>query len=204
MAALAEKIDHKANGDAPRIVVFGCETKGKPRGSWFAATDVAQAMEAAALMGLDALVVNSPDIDALARRVPKGRFFTSGKVFTPLIQGKVYEQLLEHVPVDQRAPKLTIVAGGKTSDGEKTDDKASSQAGDVEPPVTVPEDWSKIGMGSLVLAEEAEGAGWYEAIVVELRPNDLFSLKWRDYPEEPTIVRHRTRLALMHPRPSGA
>lgn len=155
-------------------------------------------------MGLDAVTVKSPEIDALARRVPKGRFFSSGKAFTPLIQGKVYEQLLDHVPADQRGPKLTIVAGGKTPDGDKADDKAPAEGPAPEIPVTIPEDWTKIGMGSLILAEEGEGEGWYEAIVVELRPNDLFTLKWRDYPAEPTVVRHRTRLALMHPRPNAA
>ena len=42
--------------------------------------------------------------------------------------------------------------------------------------------------------------GWYEAIVVEAN-GDMFTLRWRDYPRERRIVRHRLRLGLLYPEP---
>jgi hypothetical protein len=40
----------------------------------------------------------------------------------------------------------------------------------------------------------------YEAIVVE-QNGDMFTLRWRDYPRERRIVRHRLRLGLLYPGP---
>ena len=44
--------------------------------------------------------------------------------------------------------------------------------------------------------------GWYEAIVVEAA-GDMFTLRWRDYPRERRIVRHRLRLGLLYPGPQA-
>jgi hypothetical protein len=41
--------------------------------------------------------------------------------------------------------------------------------------------------------------GWYEAIVVEAA-SDMLTLRWRDYPRERRVVRHRLRLGLLYPR----
>lgn len=65
------------------------------------------------------------------------------------------------------------------------------------PEGTRPTDWSQITVGSLVLAEEARSEGWFESIVLEARPRDVFILRYRDYPDDPIITRHVSRLALM-------
>ena len=46
---------------------------------------------------------------------------------------------------------------------------------------------------------ESREEGWYEAIVVEA-DGDMLTLRWRDYPRERRIVRHRLRLGLLYPR----
>jgi hypothetical protein len=51
-----------------------------------------------------------------------------------------------------------------------------------------------IGVGDLVVAQESPEDGWYAAIVVEAN-GDMLTLRWRDYPREGRVVRHRKRLA---------
>ena len=62
--------------------------------------------------------------------------------------------------------------------------------------------WSKITIGSLVIApEDDRDDGWWEAIVVDRRGNAL-TLRWRDFPKLPLITRKLKDLALLHPKAS--
>jgi hypothetical protein len=66
----------------------------------------------------------------------------------------------------------------------------------------LPRTWHEIGVGDLVVAQEDPEDGWYEAIVVEV-VNDMFTLRWRDYPRLRRITRHRLRLGLLYPGPQA-
>jgi len=46
------------------------------------------------------------------------------------------------------------------------------------------------------MARKTFECGWYEAVVIE-RNGDLLTLKHRDYPSIPEIVRHRSVVALI-------
>lgn len=59
-----------------------------------------------------------------------------------------------------------------------------------------PQDWDEIGVGSLVLATVGVEDGWWESIVIGVN-GDSVTLKWRDFPREPTFVQRRTDLALL-------
>ncbi len=59
-----------------------------------------------------------------------------------------------------------------------------------------PRDPTEIGLGSVVLAHEGPDEGWWEAEVIGLNGR-VFSLRWRDYPTQPTILRKATELALL-------
>jgi hypothetical protein len=63
----------------------------------------------------------------------------------------------------------------------------------------LPQNWRDIGVGDLVVTHEGPEEGWYEAIVVEAA-SDMLTLRWRDYPRERRVVRHRLRLGLLYPR----
>jgi hypothetical protein len=58
-----------------------------------------------------------------------------------------------------------------------------------------------ISVGDLVVAQEGVEDGWYEAIVAETN-GDMLTLRWRDYPRERRVVRHRQRLGLLYPGPA--
>jgi hypothetical protein len=55
-------------------------------------------------------------------------------------------------------------------------------------------------LGGVVVAQENVEDGWYEAIVTEVN-GDMLTLRWRDYPRERRIVRHRFRVGLVYPSP---
>lgn len=59
-----------------------------------------------------------------------------------------------------------------------------------------PRDREEIGLGSVVLAHEGPEDGWWEAEVIGIN-DQVFSLRWRDYPTQPTIVRKASELALL-------
>lgn len=62
-----------------------------------------------------------------------------------------------------------------------------------------PRDRDEIGLGSLVLAHEGVDDGWWEAEVIGIN-GSVFSLRWYDYPTEPTILSKAGELALPPPR----
>lgn len=62
----------------------------------------------------------------------------------------------------------------------------------------LPRTWDDIDVGHLVIAYENSEDGWWEAIVVD-KTKDMLTLRWRDYPKQPTVVRHRTAVALLKP-----
>ncbi|CAO4180229.1 Agenet-like domain-containing protein [Methylorubrum aminovorans] len=62
----------------------------------------------------------------------------------------------------------------------------------------MPRDPAEIGLGSVVLAQEGLDEGWWEAEVIGINGR-VFSLRWRDYPTQPTILRKATELALLPP-----
>lgn len=61
-----------------------------------------------------------------------------------------------------------------------------------------PRDPAEIGLGSVVLAHEGPDVGWWEAEVIGINGR-VFSLRWRDYPTQPTILRKAGELALLPP-----
>ena len=73
-----------------------------------------------------------------------------------------------------------------------------SELADPKPAPSLPRSWDEIEIGHLVLATEAPGEGYWEAIVLG-RNNDMLTLKWRDYPFYPQFDYHRTAVALLKP-----
>ncbi len=69
-----------------------------------------------------------------------------------------------------------------------------------QPVAGLPTTWDDIAVGHLVIAQEAKWDGWWEAIVLA-RDGDMLTLKWRDWPGYPNIVRHAGTVALLKPGP---
>ena len=76
---------------------------------------------------------------------------------------------------------------------------------DVDPPASpdpTPQEiratWDDIGPGHVVIAKETSECGWWDAVVVE-RTGDLVTVRYRDYPDCPSMIRHRSAIALISP-----
>lgn len=179
-------------GTAP-LVLLGRDERGKPHASRFAPEDGPAARQAAAIMGMATLEAEGDELAGLAAQLPTGKLFDSGRAFVPFVKGALYEQLHDHLPKKEREA-LAEAMRVKRAAAE------AAKAADAEPETfTLPDDWSKIAVGNLVLAYDGEDQAWFEAYIVEAKGTDEFVLRWRGWPDLPNFVRRRMRLALMHP-----
>jgi hypothetical protein len=53
----------------------------------------------------------------------------------------------------------------------------------------------------MVLIHESPEDGWWEAVVIQ-RESEILTLRFRDYPRLPTVVRHISTVALVNPGPA--
>ncbi len=186
------------NGHQPDLLVLGCGDDGKPCAARFPAAQADLVSKAAKLMGLTVVKGATPALAELVKKLPVGRLYANGKGFVPPVRRDYYAKLLE-------AAGLSDLAGaGNGGTGGKNSPPGSSGASDqpAVPAPGLPKDWDGIEVGHLVLArtdpEDDWDGGWWEAVVVK-KDGDLLTVKWRDYPEYDTFVRHRYAVALIKP-----
>ena len=107
----------------------------------------------------------------------------------PFIRRDLYDKLIAAAPNGNAHPVGSPPASG------------SSGVAGAKPPggssPNLPKTWQEISLGDLVVAQEGPEDGWYEAIVAEVN-GDMLTLRWRDYPRERQVVRHRHRLGLLY------
>jgi hypothetical protein len=159
---------------APRtFVLFGADEFGKPRAAKFAADDKELLAKAAEALHLRLVEVVTPEMAAIAAKLPTGRLHATGGGLVPHIKDSLYLDLV--------AENLTDLPSTPRPDPTARD---------------VPGSWDEIGTGHLVIAKESQECGWWEATVVE-RNGDLVTLRYLDYPHCPAFVRHRSAVALI-------
>jgi hypothetical protein len=180
-------------GTAP-LVLLGRDEAGKPHASRFAPEDGPAARKAATIMGMATLEAEGDELAGLAAQLPTGKLFDSGRAFVPFVKGALYEQLHDHLPKkDREALAETMRIRREAAEAAKADASAVPET------FTLPEDWSKIIVGNLVLAYDGDDEAWFEAYVVEAKKEDQFLLRWRDYPDLANFIVRRNRIALLHP-----
>ncbi|TAY04167.1 hypothetical protein ELH95_01055 [Rhizobium leguminosarum] len=171
------------------VIILGRDDSGKAHASFFPATDAQPASRAANLMGMFSLKADSDAVRSLLPKLPKGKLFDSGKAFVPFVKQDLYQQIAAHLPEADRAMAETVRATPADV----------SQQGHAATPSNVPEGWSKIVVGSLVLATEDPLEGWFEATVIELKSDGVLRLQWRHYLDLPPFNRKLEDVALLHP-----
>ena len=174
------------------VIILGRDDSGKAHASFFPATDAQPASRAASLMGMLALRADTDAVRALLPKLPKGKLFDSGKAFVPFVKQDLYKEIAAHLPEADRV-KAEAVRAAADADAD------AAQSDQPTKPSNLPEDWSKVVVGSLVLASDDPIDGWYEATVTELLPDDVVRLRWRHYLDLPAFNRRREDLALLHP-----
>lgn len=191
----------------PALIVLGRDDTNKPHASWFSATEINAAQAAAEAMGMMVLRVDSSEVASLAAKLPHGKIFGTGKAFVPFTKQAMFEELVVHVPFTEQVKPLRVVrAVAEPEAAPAPDEQPAPKPADGESKLTVPSDWSKVGPGCVVLAiADDPTEGWFESVILKAKGNTSYTLRWRDYPEEPHFERQPVGLALMHPsRPSNA
>jgi len=169
------KKSNPAKPPAKVYILFGADEYAKPRAARFSAEDPELLAKAAASMYLRLVEVTDPDVAEIAAMLPAGRLHANGKGLVPYIKGDLYNDLLVATLANQ-----------------------SPQPNPDPAPQDLPGTWDEIAPGHLVIAREALEIGWWEAVVIE-RNGDLVTVRYRDYPQYPPMVRHRSAIALISP-----
>jgi hypothetical protein len=169
------------------LLVLGFDEQQKPCGARFVGANPDLVAKAAQLMGLEVYKASSPDVAEVAKKLPVGQLYASGRAFVPNVRQTLYSEVLVALSAE---PQQAAVG--------PDDDKASAPLARGLPPT-----WDEIAPGDLVIAQESLVNGWWEAIVLE-RKDDMLTLRFRDYPRLPRFFRHRTAVALMSPASAQA
>lgn len=185
----------------PALIVLGMDEGGKAHASWFGEAETDLAEKAAGMMGMAALRASTDELRDLAGKLPHGKVFASGKAFVPFTKATTFDKIAAHLPSSYKWPvRAAKPAVEKPKPGKNASAAGDDQSGDVNEGLTIPEGWDSIVFGSLVLACENADEGWFPARVIQVSAEGLFTLKWRDFPDWPVIVRRTHHLALLHPR----
>lgn len=168
------------------LVIIGLNENDKPQASWFAAAHLDLVRRAAGLMQLRVGAAATEEMITIVKELPKGRIYISGRAFVPIIKKPVYDKLIAGLQFDSGTP------GSEAATPAFADDFA-----DTEGPGAP---WLALAAGGVVLAyhENDETAGWYEAVIVEVRMASL-RLKWRDYAGWDEFSQETNQVALLHP-----
>ena len=130
----------------------------------------------------------SADVAELAKKLPPGRLYSTGRGSVPSVGQSLYGKIIEQL----RLAGQPVPVEADQPNGE--------QSGTAEAAPALPTSWDDIAVGHLVIAQQALDDGWWEAIVLA-RDGDILTLKWRDWPSYPNVTRHAGSVELLKPSP---
>jgi hypothetical protein len=167
------------NEIVPIIVVAGLDSDSKPHGAQFSQDQSKLATKAAKLMGFGVGLANTETALAVAKQLPRGRVYASGRAFAPLIKHTVYEQLQQVLTLER-----------------------DTSAPDV-PAVTHPaaNPWAELKVGSIALyGGKYVEEGWWEVIVREIsKDGQTLTCVWRGAQKEKAVKCRRNELGIIGP-----
>jgi hypothetical protein len=147
------------------LVLFGIDSRGKPKAARFGKQHAGLALKAATQLQLQVLPGNDPKIADLTTQLPVGRVHATGRTFVPFIRRDLYDQLLA-AAANGNAHSTNPPNGSSGASGSTPGGSAPR----------LPQNWQAIGIGDLVVANQSREDGWYEAIVVEAN-GDMLTLR---------------------------
>ena len=177
----------EANGGT-ELIVLGRDEQGKPQAARFPAGHHGLVAKAAKAMNLAVCKADGEVLSELAKKLPPGRLYSTGRGFVPSVGRSLYGKIVEQLKL-----------AGQPVPGEAEQSEAGRSNAD-QPAPGLPSSWDDVAVGHLVIAQESLGDGWWEAIVLA-RDGDMLTLKWRDYPWQPNVLRHAGSVALLKPTP---
>ncbi|WP_246719900.1 hypothetical protein [Methylocystis sp. H62] len=193
---MSAKPIHAAQHDAtPVLIVMGLDDTRKPHASTFDEESAELATKAARLMGMRVVPLDTAELQALAAKLPRGRVFASGRAFVPFVRAGLYQSIAA-AGLPAKGPKLACTASAGSPEGHGG--AGGGSGGGHMAQLKLPGGWGDIGVGSVMLATTGPDEGWYEAEVVEIH-DDLLTLTWCSWPEEPQFLRKISQVGLLPP-----
>lgn len=190
------------------VIVFGLDDEPKPRAAKFLEKDAQAANKIAGQLQLNVWKITTSTLPDLVAKVPTGNPATVGWNACPKVPREVWEAVLKAATLDNPKSKETIpaiaeqdksaVKGLKPADLSELERQILAVAHERQIG-RLPDNWSSIKEGSVVLVHQNRDDGWWEGYVLK-RQGNMLTLRWRDYPKQPAIVRHVSTVALMDPR----
>jgi hypothetical protein len=172
------------NTTVPTLIVFGMPKGAKaPHAAWFRSAYAERARTVAKRQGLTALSVESAEARAVAATLKEGQLKAGGQLVMPCVSQDMLNTLRRLPPVPPAS--AAALAPGRVTPG-------------VNVPVAI---WDTLKVTDVVLAAHLEKGvpdGWYEAVIMKIE-NDVFTLRWADYPQDGLVRLPRQYLALMYP-----
>jgi len=173
----------------PLYVIIGADKDGKPRAARYQHVDGITVTKAAAMTGFRIARALSVKARAAAKSLPEIQLFASGRALVPRVKQSIFKALGESLTFPVAQPCKTPATPQKRS--EEVVEEPEQLDGLVRNP------WAAIKQGSLVLAEEPEDGGWFEAAVVGVASKgQVLSLRWRDWPKLKVFSVSRTAVAI--------
>ena len=132
-------MSQQTNGAGPDLIVLGRDEAGKPQAARFPANQADLVAKAAKAMNLVVGKADGAALAELAKKLPSGRLYATGRGFVPPVRQNLYDKLVEQLklagqPVPEAANSSVPAAPG------------------------LPASWDKIEVGQLVIALEAPKA----------------------------------------------
>ena len=124
------------------LVLFGIDSRGKPKAARFGKEHASLAMKAATQLQLQVLASNDPKVAEIAARLPVGRVHATGRTFVPFIRHDLYDKLVAAAANGNAHP---------TSPPNGSSGASGSTPGGSAP--HLPQNWHEIGVGDLVVAQ---------------------------------------------------
>ena len=185
------------------VLIFGIVAgRFRPQAARFQADEIELARYMAAKLNLAMLTSDVPLLEEIGLVIPEWQLRPDDQVVIPFVRGEVFEQLRQ---LTQPGTKADTAATTDTDGGSHVIQGNVLGAPLVPRPVLDSKQatrlWDGLGIGSLVLAPDADMAGehvgWWEAVILAVQ-DGVYLLRWRE-PEEGVIRRQRHELALLHP-----
>ncbi len=87
----------QGNGSAAELIVLGMDEQGKSRAARFSSDQADLVAKAAKAMNLSVCKANGGDLAELAKKLPVGRLYATGRGFVPSVGRSLYGKIVEQL-----------------------------------------------------------------------------------------------------------